>query len=357
MNAPSSVTVALAELKNARYPEAIFGISGDALDSVYREWVKVVHEDKVSTKLKPVAHEAFLLLTKWKEQAEGKVTRGTYGDNKPTVMATLRTKTASYNLTNILVEQDIASLYEGTSDKGTPVVVKVCRSPVNNDLMKGEADLLAKLPADLDPKHTAYFPNLLDSFEVQQGKIKVRANVFNFTSGAVSLEEVRTAYPKGVDPKDAAWMWNRMLEALHLLHGQGYIHANLTPDRFLIVPETHQGILIDFCYARKVGQPAKAISPKWKGFYPDELLEKKELDLSADLYMVSNCMNYLLGADLKGLIPRGTPIALAGLLRSCWFGRAHRENSAKRLHADFKEVRKGLGWKTGFRPFSLTSLV
>jgi serine/threonine protein kinase len=150
-------------------------------------------------------------------------------------------------------------------------------------------------------------------------------------------------------------MWNRALEALHLLHTQGYVHANVTPDRFLIVPETHQGTLIDFCYARKAGQPAKAVSSAWKSIYPPELLEKKSLDFSTDLYMVSHCMNYLLGGEVgSNVVPAGTPVALAGLLRACWLGRAHRTNSAKDLHADFRTVRHGLGWSREFRHFVMS---
>jgi len=352
-----TLSIALSTLKSARWPEAIFGPDQSAIESSYREWAKLVHEDLVPVADKPAAHEAFLLLTKWREQAEAKVARGTYGDNRPAIFATLRTKTAVYDLTNLLKEQDIACLYEGVSDKGVPVVVKVCRSPANNDLMKAEADLLAKLPATLDPKHCAYFSNLLDSFETQNGRIKVRTNVFSFMTGAVSLAEVRNAYPKGLDPKDAAWMWNRMLEALHLLHIQGIVHANLTPDNFLIVPDTHQGVLIDFCCARKTGQTAKAINLAWNGFYPPEVLAKKPLDFSSDICMVGYCMNYLLGASPSSLstVPNGVPLALAGLMKSCWLGQAHRSHSARQLHAEFKDVRKALGWSSAFRPFSLPS--
>lgn len=344
---------AFAALKAARYPEQIFGPDPAETESGFREWAKLVHEDKVDELLKADAHIAFLLLTKWYEEAEKKILRGTYGNNRPSVIATLKTKTATYNLTNLLLEQDIACVYEGES-AGKPVLVKVCRSPSNNDLMKAEADLLAKLPAELDPKHTAYFPNLLDSFEIQQGKAKVRINVFSFIEGAVSLTEVRRAYPDGIDIKDAAWMWNRMLEAAHLLHVQGYVHANIVPDNFWIVPSTHQGILVDFCFSRKVGQPAKAISKNWKDFYPAELLLKKPLDFGGDVCMIASCFNHLIGGT-GHRIPAGTPVAIAGLLRACWLGPAHRTNSASQFHKDFKEVRKGLGWKKEFRPFTMTS--
>ena len=350
---PRSVTSALVALKAARCPEDIFGAAPADWLNEYRSWAKLVHEDVVKVKDKAAAHEAFLLLTKWRDQAEAKMAASTYGDSKPSVLATLRTKTAAYDLVELIEAGDIADLYNGEC-AGKAILIKVCRNAANNDLMKTEADILAMLPAKLDPKHAVYFPSLLDSFEVPQGAAKVRVNVFGaLPDGAVSLTAVRERYPDGIDPKDAAWMWNRMLEALHLLHVEGYIHANVTPDRFLIVPTTHQGILTDFCYARKVGQPAKAISPRWAGFYPSDLIGKKGLDTGVDLCLAAHCMNYLLGSSLTSVIPGKIPRAIAGLLKACWLGPAHRMTKAKILHADFRLVREGLGWKRGFRPFTL----
>jgi hypothetical protein len=340
-------------------PEEIFGANPADLEDVWKLWAKRVHPDMAPTaKLKELADEAFKLLTALRTQAEDRISRGVYGSKTPTVLATLRTKTAAYSLHVQSGSDDISDYFEGESDKAAQCVVRAGRDPRNNDLMKTEADVLAALPAKLEPKHAAYFPVLLDSFEVQEGSTKRRANVFVPSVGAVTLEAVRAAYPKGLDVKDAAWMWNRMLEALHLLHGQGFVHGNVTPDRFTIIPDTHVGTLRDFAYAVKAGGKAKAISPKWRTFYPPELTEKKELDFSADLFSAAHCMNFLLGADLGSTrIPAGIPVAVAGLLRACWLGKAHRVKSAQELHADFKEVRKGLGWKSEFRAFSVPTAV
>jgi hypothetical protein len=354
---PTTIPKALAALKAARCPEDILGREAVGIKDLYRDWAKRVHPDTASTAaLKLKAEEAFHLLTKLHDQADAKVARGTYGDMKPSILATLSTKTATYDLTEVLSTGDIADVYGGEC-KGKPVWAKVCRAPVNNDLMKAEADLLASVPATFSkPELAAYYPTLLDSFEVQVGKTKRRANVFApLPDGAVSLAEVRRAYPDGLDPKAAAWMWNRLLEALHLSHVAGYVHANVTPDRVYIVPDSHVGIVTDLCYAVKIGSPARAISPAYKGCYPEELLAKRPLDASTDLYMAAHCMNGLLGADVGSRrIPAGTPVAIAGLLRACWLGRAHRTSSAKELHAAFKEVRRGLRWPKGFLPFTMT---
>ena len=357
---PETISEALFVLKTSRCPENVFGTDVADIKTVYRDWCKIVHEDLVPIPKKSVAHEAFLLLTKWWNFAETKISRGTYGDNRPTVLATFKTKTASYSISTLSQTGEMADLYEGETDKGASCLVKVCRSSKNNDLMKNEADILAALPAKFSkPEHSFYFPNLLDSFEAQHGKMKIRINVFANIDKIVRLTDVISAFPNGIDIKDAAWMWNRILESVHLFHSHGYIHTSITPDNFFLNLDTHQGVLFDFCYAVERKGAAKAFNYNFRHLYPPEIFAKKPLDFSTDLYMMANIMNLLLGGRVNGEnifeIPIGIPIAVAGLLRSCRLGKAHRTNSAHELYEDFKEIRNALGWKKEFRQFSLVS--
>lgn len=348
---PSSISSCLAALQSARCPEDIFGADGSGLKDAYREWAKAVHEDAVPPEQKKIAHEAFILLTKWLGLAEDKALRGTYGDNKPTVLAAFKTKTAAYSVHSLVLEGDIADIYDGADVGGKKLIVKVCRSPKNNDLMKNEANILAALPAGLSkPEHSSYFPNLIDSFEAQNGPAKVRVNVFDGMDDHISVQDILKAYPRGINIKDAAWIFNRMLEAAHLAHTQEIIHASITPDRFFVSPSRHTGVLTDFCYSVKCDGVARAYSPAFKDLYPPELFSKKPLDFGADLYMIARIMNLLIGGDGVN-VPAGTPAAVAGLLRACWLGRAHRNKSAKQVHASFKEIRTALKWKKEFRPF------
>lgn len=348
---PTTVKGALTALKRVTYPEQLFGLDGDLLQEVYRAWAKVCHEDRAKEADKPVAHEAFLLLTRLHDEAKTKVARGSYGDNKPLVTAVLHTKTVSYSLLGLLRSDDISDLYEGVSSStgGPRVLVRLVRSPANNDLLKGEADLLAALPAALPkPEHAGYFPNLLDSFEVGVGKTRRRANVFAWVEGLVSLEDITKAYPNGLDPRDAAWMWNRLLEALHLLHQHGWVHGCVTPDRFLISPSQHTGCLFDFAYAVRDGTNLKALSPEWRalGWYAPEVLLKKPVTPSSDLFMAAKTMDLLLGGAGVSVSP-----TITALLKACTLGRAHRVSDAQTLHSDFKAILRRLYGKATFRPF------
>ena len=341
---PSSLPVAASLLKRARCPEDVFGKDGSVIQDIYRELAKLVHEDLAPADQKPIAHEAFILLTKLYEAAQGKVTKGTYGDGKGMVVATLRTKTAAYILSSLLSSDDIADFYESTIEgSDTKALVKLVRSPSNNDLMRMEADVLAKVKEEItDPQMLSYFPTLIDSFEVGAGRARERANVFGWAEGMITLEDVHSAIPS-LDPRDAAWMWNRLIEALHFLHSLGYIHGAVTPDSFLINPVTHRGTLINFCYATKIGGVVKAISPRWKPEYPAEILEKHPVDTSTDIYMAARC--------LKALIANNMPDPIAALLKACLLGRAHRINSARDLHEDFKKTLVRLYGPRAFKVF------
>ena len=50
-------------------------------------------------------------------------------------------------------------------------------------------------------------------------------NVLRAEAGYVSLAEVLRAYPSGLAPADAAWMFNRMLTALGIAHSLGIVHG------------------------------------------------------------------------------------------------------------------------------------
>ena len=71
-----------------------------------------------------------------------------------------------------------------------------------------------------------------------------RASLRERAGGWYTLAEVRRAYPMGVDPKDMAWMWRRLLVALGFAHLNGVIHGAVLPDNISILPGQH-GLLLE----------------------------------------------------------------------------------------------------------------
>jgi len=103
---------------------------------------------------------------------------------------------------------DIANLYPAG-----PGLLKLARDPADNDLMRREAAALTQLRDQVDPRFGAYFPKLVQAQRQHDPRsgIERRANLIGRLSGFRSLAEVRAAFPAGIDPRDAAWMWRRLL--------------------------------------------------------------------------------------------------------------------------------------------------
>lgn len=346
-------------LKSAKCPEDIFGKEEAEYKSYYRDWAKGVHEDLFGAKNKPIARECFQLLQVWKDRAEKKIGNGTYGDMKPTVTAVLKTKTATYVLTGLVAKGDMCDLYDSFDTKGNSLLVKIVRNPRNNDLMQAEARALADLNAEFTKDaERKRIPPLLDSFEIQQGKEKRRVNVFVPFANSVSLTQVHEAYPV-LDVRDAAWIFNRMIDGLFVLHNHGRLHGAVTPDHFLIEPATHLGMFVDYCYSLKAGDTIKAIAnDKWRAFYPPEVFEKKPAGYGTDVFMAASCMIYLLGGDvIRGNLPAAVPRPIAGLLRACRMHHvSRRSDDIFELHKEFNEVLKALYGPKKFREFKMPAL-
>lgn len=340
-------------LEKAVCPEDVFGkLNGEPLSDIYRRLAKIVHPDKARSAEKAQAEEAFKRLQSWYEKAETKVAAGTYGDRNALGETVIETKSDRYVIERRLSHGDIAEVFLAQNKAGAKVVLKITRTPANNDLLANEAKTLRYFRTDSPSKSLAvmaHIPELLDSFELRDGKAKKRVNVIAWAQGGYTLAQVREAYPSGLDLRDAAWMWNRMLGALLAAHQSQIIHGAVLPEHFVIFPESHNGILIDWCYAVAPGAPLRAIVPARRGSYPLEVMVKRPATTAVDLYMAAVCLRSLLSDETFANLPR----PVVGLLRSCWLGPAHRPQDAWQLFNEFGELLKALYGPRKFRPFAM----
>ena len=125
---------------------------------------------------------------------------------------------------------DLCDLYPALAD-GAPVLLKVARQPSNHDLLRVEAATLARLARELDGQPLrAHFPTLIEHFLLRADDGSQRhVNVLRQEVGYVTLAAVQRAFPGGLPLADAAWMFNRILAALGVIHGLGLVHGALTP--------------------------------------------------------------------------------------------------------------------------------
>jgi hypothetical protein len=76
------------------------------------------------------------------------------------------------------------------------------------------------------------------------------ALVYRWRSGFQhTLEDVRRAYPGGVDGRTVVWMWRRILELLAWLHASGVAHGAVVPEHVLVHPRHHGAVLVGWSRA------------------------------------------------------------------------------------------------------------
>jgi serine/threonine protein kinase len=279
----------LAELlKTAKYPEDVFGMPAPDTDAAthlrtaYRELVKIAYVDAYAAALKPLATTVFTSLQDWHVEAKRAVEAKTYGKRqRPTTKAgftpvTVTSKKSTYNIYEKLSPFSIYNAYNCAWDEGGTNKVGrffIVVDAKNNDLAEAEVKALKKLGAS---KNAKYFPTIHDSFvSIDKG---TRRNILVTPSQdkLYSLAEIGKAHPDGIDPRDMAWMFNRLMEGLWYAHKEGIIHGGLNPDCILMDIENHGIQLCSWAFSVIDGGPAhiKGVVPGYRSHYPIEVINK-----------------------------------------------------------------------------------
>ncbi len=339
---PGDFAGAAALLDAARTPSDVFGTDSTAANRIYRELAKLVHPDRVTGPDAVRANAVF-------EQLNALWTRF----SGPTV--TIASKRHNYTVGSIVARGDLANLYGATISDPTAthsdVVLKVGRDPQCNDLLAAEAHALKRIATRGDEKYRGYVPTLLESFTYREPVTGIdrKANVLVRAEGFVSLAEVRTAYPDGLDPRDAAWMWRRLLVALGYAHQAGVIHGAVLPEHVLIHPAEHGLMLIDWCYSAIDGGLIPALVPGYTGWYPREVANGERPGPGTDIFLATGCIVALVGDRM--------PDALARFARGCTLAPlTARPDDAWKLLAELDEVLQKLYGKRVFRPFTMPAI-
>jgi hypothetical protein len=336
----AALAAAIRQVRSATSAAELFGTVEPARR--YRRLARLLHPDRVPAADQADAAEAFVALTTlWRERA-GVVIHA--GDTE-------------YRLSVRAHAGDLADLYDVGADR----LLKLPRQPANNDLMEREARALRTLAGRGDPRYLPYVPRLVDSFrhcDTATGALR-RVNVVAAAPGLHNLVEVRRAYPDGLDPRDAAWMWRRLLVALGFTHRAGLLHGAVLPEHVLIEPAGHGLVLVDWCYSA-VGDTASpmawraaagddlipAIVPTHADWYPAEVHARTQPGPGTDIAMASRCMTWLMGE-------RG-PQPLRRFAAGCALpSLRQRPDDAWRLLAELDELLEGLFGPRTFRPFTL----
>jgi hypothetical protein len=239
---------------------------------------------------------------------------------------------------------DIANLYE--HDRG---LIKIARNPADNDLLDREAAALARLRRAGDKRFMAYVPALIgcQRHKDPDTGAERRANLISRLDGFVTLADVHAAYPRGLDPRDAAWMWRRLLVAVGFAHRAGVIHAAVLPEHVLIHPAEHGLVMVDWCYAiTQPGGAGAALPAAYADWYPAEVRSRQVPGPDLDIWLATRCMTHLMG--------RRAPPPLTTFARGCTPPRTDRRPSdAWQLLRELDAVLERLYGPRTFRPFTM----
>ncbi|MGH3242707.1 MAG: molecular chaperone DnaJ [Spirillospora sp.] len=331
----------MARLDRVRVPADLFG--DDAVEAArrYRRLARLVHPDSTGGRTR----DAFVRLNAlWR----------TYNHDDPTLITTRR---HAYRLADDPIGGDLAELYAARLETGGDggVLLKMPRDLRDSDLLEREAVALRQLPKDGDGRFLPYVPRLVESFRHRDASTGAQrqVNVVAALDGFHTLTEVKRAYPGGVDPRDVAWMWRRLLVGLGFAHRAGVLHGAVLPDHVMIHPGKHGLVLVDWCYSVPgcyahvdTSGRVPAMVDRFADRYPPEVPGRETASTATDLYMATRCMTDLMGDK--------APKAMRSFARGCLLTAQNRRPSdAWRLLAEFDELLERLYGPRRFRPFHL----
>ncbi|MBE1535068.1 protein kinase family protein [Actinomadura algeriensis] len=324
---------ALTRLDAARTPADLFGADAAEAARRYRRLARAVHPDATGGR----THDAFTRLNAlW---------RAYHGADAATITGGRH----AYRLDGDPIGGDVAELYPARTDGGTRVLLKMPRDPRDGDLIEREATALRRLATHGERRHRAYVPRIVETFRHRDAVTGAqrRVDVLRELGGFHDLARVRRAYPGDLDPRDAAWMWRRLLVALGFAHRAGVLHGAVLPEHVMIHPDEHGLVLVGWCNAvTGPGGRVPTMVDRHAGLYPPEVPGREPATPGTDLFMATRCMTGLMGDR--------TPPAMRAFARGCTLPAPHRRPSdAWRLLAEFDDLLERLYGPRRFRPFHL----
>jgi len=247
-------------------------------------------------------------------------------------------------------------------------VFKVARDPSTSPFVANEAEALRLLHGAPDAeRYVPFLPVLEDSLVVGDGGAVTsrRANVLRVHPEIASpadelytLEEVRRAYPDGLDARDMAWVWRRLLSVLGFAHRHDVVHGAVLPMHVMIEPRGHKLVLIDWCTAvsgaKSNPRPAPMLSAGHLPWYGRDGAEQRPASPGLDISLAARCMIDLVGGDPVGQrFPPKFDTRLEHYFRGCVGATSIKNPDAWQMLADFDRLIEQLWGPRRFRVLTM----
>ena len=332
----TTTTEARAAVLAAAGPEAVFGTAGPdatarrAARRTYRQYAFLLHPDRAGD---PVA---FLRLEEL--YRDWSATPAT-APNPVTVIGRLD----AYPVGAVLAQGSVTTVYRSTG-----AVLKIARRPTSNRLLENERDAyraLARMTATNEWLRP-YYPRLRDVGAVTgpDGQLRQVNVLTDLTDGFVTLADVRRAYPQGLDGRDWAWMYRRLLRAIAGAHLAGLVHGAVVADNVLIHPAQHGVVLAGWSLATTSGHRLAGLLKS--SAYPPEALAERPVTGKADIHQLHTLMIELLDPHERAQI---------AYARGTLQDNPRMRPSADALLDEYDELIGRLYGRRQFRPFAVST--
>lgn len=329
------------DIDNALNPKDLFGKDPTQARKKFLSYSRHIHPDMVAAKDKFRAQKSFTRLLQLWEQYSSTSSSHTPHTNRIT------SKKREYDLEGKLYDTSVSSVYRALYDaRHKEAEIHITNSPLNNDLMGNAVSSLRTLK-QVPSEYSAFFPHLIDKFRIKQQDGDHSVIACQHLDGFVSLEEVKKAYPQGLDGRDLGWIFKRVLVALGNTRDVGLCHGSFTPENIFIHPEQHGFILNNWEYSVELGKPLSAVSVPYRDFYPQQILDKGDVTSSLDMSLAVKTMLNLVGPKT------GKPgVRFKAFFKGCLGEGASIPHPSELLH-EFDEFLFSLYGRPSFHPFSM----
>ena len=216
-------------------------------------------------------------------------------------------------LEKMIAQGDISDVYTARLARWPTelVIVKLLRDPQDAGRLDNEWQALQTLHKSSAPgadTFTRLMPQPVVHGDIPAGLFAGRrASIFRWASGFYhTFEAVIQAYPQGIPPRAAIWVWRRILEMLSFIHASGMAHGAVLPENCWFRRTTMACVWSDT--ALPDGQRKAGAIPPIRTFYPKPP--------NRDLSMSARCIAAILGGDPEtASLPRTVPAQLAEIVR------------------------------------------
>lgn len=329
------------EILRATTPHELFGGSAKRATIIYRRLARQSHPDMFTDNTdKALAGKAFAHLTElWDAYNNHEAKR-----NGGTPLNTIKTKRHNYS---VLARKGVegvfvrhAATYDAGHEQATLLFLK---NPAETDLGRTHAVKIKDLSEKVPDKFRYFYPQHLETFRHQDDKGIERLVVAQKTpEGFVPATKILEVYPDGIDGRDIAWIFKRMLVAVGNAHDIGIVHGAPTLAAFLIHPEQHGLILDRWEYSVDKGQKLVSLPLEKKDIYPDYIFNSQPVDHSLDINILADTITSLMSVD--------SPIQFKAFLKAC---KLQKTLTAAQLLREFNDLLFRLYGEPKFHPFTL----